>query len=374
MKKFFLSTLWDCNQQCGFCAKGPKPPDAAARLSLAECLRSVRIRRKEGFSCLSLDGGEPTLRSDLPKIILAALKLDYRWVRVMTNGVLMSNPAAVARFTAVKPGKRLKFCVSLHSQFPGVSDKLTGVPGSFARTLQGIDNLLAAGFDVSLSHVITSLNYRALPAFADFVRKRFNGRIKNVLLSYIYPGPHSLALMPELYPKISAVKPAFMKALGQFRSGGARVRLSNCSILPLCLLEGQREMFLASFLSNADSATRDTSKEEAYRFLGETVKSDGKVKAPGCETCLLGPACGGIWEFYADKYGTSELRPFCKSVPFTISRSGSVTVSAPAAGGGAVLDILAARLRGFGKIRLKGGAARWAQFARGLGMNTSVDG
>jgi len=370
IKKFFFSTLWDCNQNCGFCAKGPKPAGAPARMPLSGCLSELKARRKEGFSALSLDGGEPTLRRDLPEMVSAALKAGYRWVRVTTNGVLLSDPAEVGRFTAIKPGKRLRFCVSLHAHSPKVSDGLTGVPGSFVRSVKGVDNLLAAGFDVALYHVITSQNYRGLPGFADFVRVRFGGRVKDVILSYIYPGPHSLARMPELYPKISSVRPYFMRALDNMRTWDARPRLSSCSIMPLCLMSGQWELFRDSFLINEDSATRDSSKQERYMFLREISNPDGKRKAPGCAACPLDPACGGIWKFYSDKYGTDELKPPRKGLPFPITRKGSAALTAPGPDGRAVLDILAARLRGFGKIRLSGGAAPLAPFARSLGMKT----
>ena len=52
MKKFFFSLLWDCNEDCLFCAKGRAPAGVKRRFSLRECAalltayRQRRVQRK----------------------------------------------------------------------------------------------------------------------------------------------------------------------------------------------------------------------------------------------------------------------------------------------------------------------------------------
>ncbi|MCK5358847.1 MAG: radical SAM protein, partial [Elusimicrobiales bacterium] len=91
MKKFNFSLLWDCNEDCLFCAKGHVPPGVKSRFSSDEAIKTIFKKRKEGFEAISFDGGEPTLMKDLPKLIAFAIKCGYKEVCVLTNAVLLSD-------------------------------------------------------------------------------------------------------------------------------------------------------------------------------------------------------------------------------------------------------------------------------------------
>ncbi|MEA3306384.1 MAG: radical SAM protein, partial [Elusimicrobiota bacterium] len=91
MKKFNFSLLWDCNEDCPFCAKGHVPPGVKSRFSSGEVFKTIFKKRKEGFDSISFDGGEPTLMRDLPKFITFALKCEFESVGVLTNAVLLSD-------------------------------------------------------------------------------------------------------------------------------------------------------------------------------------------------------------------------------------------------------------------------------------------
>ena len=45
-KRLAVSLLWDCNQRCSFCAKGPPPPGIKSRLSFGEAEKVLHAGRQ----------------------------------------------------------------------------------------------------------------------------------------------------------------------------------------------------------------------------------------------------------------------------------------------------------------------------------------
>lgn len=385
MPKFFFSPLWDCDENCLFCAKGKAPAGVKRRYTLRECLEIVGRKRREGYDELSLDGGEPTLLPYLPQIISRAFKLGYREVMLLTNASPLADPekagALKAAAASAGPGQSLGICVSLHSHKRAVSEALTATAGSFDRTLRGLKNLRAAGLNFGLYHLITAGNYAALPDFASFVLKKFPS-VRTLTLSYIFPASHTMKNM-AIYPRLSAVQPYFARAVARLEKGGVRVSLSSCGVIPLCLLAGNERLFTDTFLHDGRRArTMDSSKSEAFPYFSDAFNRRNKVKAGACRGCALAPVCGGIWKFYAEKYGTAELKPYgLKYFAALPARRGSVSVAPLAAGsyedplGTDLVRLLALRFGGWSKARFRGikagssAAVRLKAFASGIGYS-----
>ena len=309
MKIFHFSLLWRCNEKCVFCAKGPAPEGARQQFPLREVIARLGEARKEGCEALSLDGGEPTLRPDLPKILKAAIELGYRKITVMTNAVVLSDPAKVAALAKShsRAAELVSFCVSLHSHRAPVAEKLTRSKNTFKRTLAGLANLRKAGFETDLYHVINAWNYRELPDFAKFAAGP--GKARKVILSFIYPARHILRKM-YLYPKHSDVRPYLGKALKVLAKAGVPVSLSNCSVLPFCLMKGVEKLYLSAYEDSLNAVASDTSKTEKVPFFFSSFDSVNRVKYPQCSACALDRCCGGMWKFYSIIHGAGEVKPY----------------------------------------------------------------
>lgn len=377
MKKFQFSPLWRCNEDCLFCVKGTAPAGADKEFPVAKAVKLLKAKRRAGFSALAIDGGEPTLYSGLRRLVGAALRSGYKEVSLLTNGALLADRKNLRALLDVHPKarERLLFCVSLHSHKPEVSDFLTGSAGNFPKTVRAIKNMLAEGCRPSLYHAMTRLNARALPAFAKFAAGQFPG-LHTVTFSYLYPPPHKMGNM-RIYPRLSEIPPRLSAAAGILKAAGVRVELSSCGIIPWCLMKGTESLFLSrSLQENSGTLTCDSSKEEPMPFLKAIYDGERKHKLPACAKCALGMICGGVWDFYAELYGTSEISP-CANARFK---------ALPASGGRAVirapqtspeelcLRVFDARLKGYVKIDLKTArplpgkdASRVRRFARGIG-------
>jgi MoaA/NifB/PqqE/SkfB family radical SAM enzyme len=83
-----------CNLACSYCTQ--KEPDVfSEELGTADTIRLLRKIRKESDSIV-ITGGEPTLRSDIEEVVLAArLDCKFRSVLLITNGTLLDRKAEI---------------------------------------------------------------------------------------------------------------------------------------------------------------------------------------------------------------------------------------------------------------------------------------
>ena len=146
-----------CNEVCVHCyqVQGRK-----GELSTRDWRRILDQLAEAGVLMLTLSGGEVTLRKDFLEILAYARQLGFA-VRLFTNGLTMTRELAAQiaaqNVTCVE--------ISLYSTRAEVHDFVTGVPGSFDRTVQGIRNLRDLGVDVMIKAVMMNLNQADLPAY-----------------------------------------------------------------------------------------------------------------------------------------------------------------------------------------------------------------
>ncbi|MFO0675455.1 MAG: radical SAM protein [Polyangiaceae bacterium] len=200
-----------CNHACVHCyqVQGRKGEmDTATILSVIDELAAT------GVFVLNVSGGEATLRPDLVPVLRHARSRGFA-IRLFTNGYTMTEPLARELATI----GLLAVEVSVYSDEPSAHDRVTRVPGSHARTLQGVRALVDAGLRVHLKVPATSI----VPDAASRVRRladRLNATIADPRLHVIVvssveitpaetgdlaphelaPDPHELARLGELGP------------------------------------------------------------------------------------------------------------------------------------------------------------------------------
>lgn len=104
-----------CNLNCKFCFADAA--DAmAAQPPLGTVVRWLRELAKPGEALVQLSGGEPTMRDDLPAIIVAAKQAGCAYVQLNSNGIRLAQEPDYAKKLA---DAGLSF---VFMQFDGVSD------------------------------------------------------------------------------------------------------------------------------------------------------------------------------------------------------------------------------------------------------------
>lgn len=158
-KSIPMTALWEityaCNHKCAFCYNCPTK--GMRELKTEQIVDGLKKIADLGCVFLVLTGGEPLTRPDFFEIAWAAKKLGFA-LRIYTNGYLVDEIVA-KRIKELMP---FEIEISFHGDNPESFDKLTGVPGSFHRVIQGIKHLRAEGLKVNLKTPITNWNEQEL--------------------------------------------------------------------------------------------------------------------------------------------------------------------------------------------------------------------
>ena len=270
-----------CNQRCRFCFVSthlPDPPEWLVRQAIEEAsLRGARI---------VISGGEPTLNASFLSLAHLAAKRSRHPVQLQTNAIAFAV-ADLARQVA-DAGVREAF-VSLHAACAEVSDAITGAPGSFAATCDGVERLVAAGVQVTLNFVLFRSNLGELEAWVRMAVARWPAVRLN--LSFVAPATDLVPQDDETVPRYSEVLPTIVRAIEAARELGVRLGgfESMCG-LPLCLVPDGLEPFFQLPEIPADSDR------------GEFVKPST------CDRCTLRSRCFGIRRGYVALHGVRELK------------------------------------------------------------------
>ncbi len=296
-----LEVTLRCNLRCQHCyipldlRGGPSLPE----LSLAEIRRILNELAEVGCLWLLLTGGEPLMRRDFLDIYDYARQKGFL-ITLFTNGTLVT-PAIADHLAQWRP---YSIKVSLYGATSQTYERVSGVPGSLQRCLQGIRLLHERRLPLKLKTMVMSLNQGELAEmhrFADQmgVEFRFDPMIKPGLDGAQQPtslrlapaeivdlergDPYRTAQWPAYYQNDNAQQSASRK-LYLCSAGKNSFHIDAFGRLSLCLSARQPcfDLRQGSFRQGWDE------------FLGPLVQQEYSA----------GYACGGC-----------ELRPVCTQCP-----------------------------------------------------------
>jgi cyclic pyranopterin phosphate synthase len=161
-----------CNYRCVYCRTGNEGAQYA-ELPIADYLRMVRIFVEMGIEKVRLTGGEPLLRKGLSELIreLADLRTVHGKpldLAVTTNGHLLAGQAQQLKDAGLN-----RITVSMDAVDAETFARITRVPGSFHRVLQGIQEAQRVGLGpVKVNCVVLrGFNDDQIVSFAKFSRE-----------------------------------------------------------------------------------------------------------------------------------------------------------------------------------------------------------
>lgn len=167
---FDLELTGRCNYNCRHCYINLPAQDRQAKTKELKADEIAEIARQAvslgALWCL-LTGGEPLLRKDFFDIYLS-LKKEGLLVSIFTNAALITDEHI--RFFKKYPPRDIE--VTVYGVTRETYERVTRVPGSFAKFNRGLDLLLASGIKVRLKAMILRSNVREFPEISRFCRKR----------------------------------------------------------------------------------------------------------------------------------------------------------------------------------------------------------
>jgi len=147
-----LALTFRCQNNCVHCYAGG--PHETSELTTEQWKEIINSLSQIGVFILTFTGGEPTLREDLPELLLYAQKKGMV-TGLITNGRRLKDKAYVE--TLEKTG--LDFVqVTLESHKPRIHDLMTATKGSWKETVAGIKNVLPTQIYLTTNTTLSKYN------------------------------------------------------------------------------------------------------------------------------------------------------------------------------------------------------------------------
>lgn len=152
-----MELTYRCNLRCMHCYADCR--DKAGEMNLSEITRVLDQLAAAGALFLNLTGGEIALRPDLVDIIAAARARGFA-VRLLTNGTLFDDDL-VDRIAIHDP---MSVEISLYAAHPDLHDRITGVPGSFEKSVAALRRCREHGLNIAVKTMLLRHNLDAFDA------------------------------------------------------------------------------------------------------------------------------------------------------------------------------------------------------------------
>jgi len=328
-----IAVTYRCNNSCIFCyagcgtggcgrGAGAAPWRSAAlsnEMSLGDIERVMGVFAHEArIPFFSFTGGEPLLRRDLEDMIRSAGRLSLQ-VNLITNATLADTRRARSLFAA---GLRTAQ-VSIESPEEAAHDLLSATPGSFGRTLAGIECLQEAGISVQTNTTLNALNAAHAPFMPAFLQGLGISRFAMNLYIPIAGAPRA----QELFLPYSAIGETIEAVRREARKAGMSFYwyspVPHCRYNPVARGLGNKSCAAMDGLLSV-SPSGDvlpcssyakpmgnllTQRFEDIWFSAEASHFKRKQYAPPeCEGCGSFLACQAACPLYWQYAGTEEIR------------------------------------------------------------------
>jgi hypothetical protein len=272
-KETFLGNR--CNNQCLYC---PYRHGESLQPDL-DTITTALERGKE--DSIVFYGGEPTLRNDLPRIILTAQRNGYRRIKLVTNGRSLSDNQFLAQ---IVDAGCYHFEIKLWGSNPDLHDYLTQTPNSFLQTMQGLENLQGLSVDkfTCLRIPICKQNYTDM---INTIITGINFGINRIVLSL---QDHRLPLK-DLLPHIKiALNISILNRVWILTEG-----------LPFCVMQGLEHHIGEIYSGYDNEMNRRSYKHHKH-----------------CQHCMYQGICPGVEVEYLNRFGHAEFSPIKRSKHF----------------------------------------------------------
>ena len=294
MSQLYFVLTRRCNQYCVSCPRHQENRIPDEKYDNVKGRLFSTIRRFE-VDRVTLSGGEPTLFPFFPDILR---ELDARSLPVLiqTNGQRFRDRTFAGECFGGVEKSRYHILTAIHSLDPEIHDRITGVKGSWRNVVEGIHVLRDQGVRVTVKHILSAMNYRQLPQFAEWVSREFDHSVGVCVSGMDYIGM-SLEEKKDYVLDYREAVPYMKQMLDRIEDGSCSFPVFVIIELPLCMIEsGYHHFFL-------NTRTTDQIYQDAYMSYPTRRIHDFTTDHPECMACAARENCPGIWEEHYKMYG-----------------------------------------------------------------------
>jgi SynChlorMet cassette radical SAM/SPASM protein ScmF len=316
-----------CNLACRHCWIGPrfspKGEDPGA-LSIDLFGAAIREAKPLGLRSIKLTGGEPLLHPDI-HILLNIIRCENLGLSIETNGVLCTS--GICRDLAKMRIKQV--AVSIDGVDAETHEWLRGVPGSFAKAVQGIENLVSAGIR---PQVIMSLVRRNSDQIEEMIRMAEKLGVSSVKFNIVQPTARGenlfesgetlgISELIDLGGKVERLKSttplglifSYPLAFRPLKAIMKMSYLSGCNIHSIIGVIASGHYALCGIGSNEPDLVFGKVGDNVLQDIWRTNKvlNDLRTGLPGrlsgvCQRCVMKPGCKGYCRAHS-YYRTGNL-------------------------------------------------------------------
>ena len=280
----YLALGYACNEKCRCCPLVAKK-DREKYYPTKQLLNDVEKMLSYGITDVTLSGGEPTLHPDFFRLI-SLFHSNGVGVHVLSNGERFSNPDFADAFMAHVAEGVLTVTTTFHSWNASEHEYQNETPGSFQRSLKGVQYLDRHRMNISIKHCITADNYRQLPTFLQFALDSFSSRAEIQFWGIDLNGiDHERA--KESFVAFSDIGYYLQKAIDLFEASERyNHQVLTINNLPLCMCDCY---YWKYFTSPYEDSYVDVEQE------GRAMKPNSGPASSNCRYCPFHSNCTGAY-------------------------------------------------------------------------------
>jgi len=221
----------NCNQKCSYCYNIWKDENGNNLYNFNSYNQAKRtlnqINKSVDYKHITFTGGEPFLLERFPELVLKA-RLSGKSVSIITNG-------SAAKFVDYEMIHKLgisHFQITLNADNAAVHDSMSGISGSWEKTLLTIQNLIKLKSSVVGVIVLTAANYPFLAATINFL---WSLGIRRIMLNRYNISKNGVNHLKTLLLTANELKNAFQVA--DMLAYKLNLTISSNVCTPACIIQ-----------------------------------------------------------------------------------------------------------------------------------------
>ena len=309
-----IALSFKCQNNCIHCYAGG--PHETPELNTAQWKQVIERLSAVGVFILTFTGGEPTLRQDLPDLLLYA-QTKGMVTGLITNGRKLKDKTYVE--TLEKAG--LDFVqVTLESHKPDVHDLMTASHGSWTETVEGIRNAVNSQIYVTTNTTLSRYNAPKFLDTVDFIKALgvaafgcnsliYSGKANAVSQEFALSFDALNALLPRIRDKAQQLGLKFLwytpTQYCRFDPVQAGLGVKSCTaaLINMCVAPNGDVCPCQSYFESLGNILTDKWTRIWNHPLAVKLRSRGYAEAK-CKECPQLQVCGGgcPLELQSEKY------------------------------------------------------------------------
>jgi radical SAM protein with 4Fe4S-binding SPASM domain len=298
-----LALTFRCQNDCVHCYAGG--PHETPELTAAQWKSVIDKLNEIGVFILTFTGGEPTLREDLPELLL------YAQGKGMVTGLISNGRRLQDKsYVDVLEKSGLDFVqVTLESHKAEVHDLMTSANGSWSETVDGIKNAVQSQIYVSTNTTLSKHNADHFLSTVDFIKSLgvdgfgcnsliYSGKANNASQEFALSVEDLKTLLPKIRDKAHMIDLKFLwytpTQYCQFNPVqlGLGVKTCTAAMINACVGPNGDVYPCQSYFESLGNILTDPWEKIWHHPLAEKLRGRDYVEQK-CKDCSQLQVCGG---------------------------------------------------------------------------------